>query len=501
MSDTSTATKPAKTRKPNVGSDPTKGSKVKQWQYGLYAFAFGATAILVGLNLFYILNGRFSRMFAALTILVGGLSWMLVTAKNSLFKESKGVKVTSAEPALRDFVQQVADQVGGTMPDDIFLEGPATYGLLEDTRLFGMRVETSVLKIGMPYLQALTKQEFASLLAHSFGHHADCGIEDGPRAYRGLRAARDLITVERQGFINGVYGSYARKMFRSVGGVGVAQEEAADRLAVDTYGTDAAISSLEKYDEVPVAFDQLLRDYVVPALQNQMHPTDMYAGFAEMMKSDARAAERRSLVDKRREAERNEFNLHRNPVERIDEIRDWDHVAGAVQIPDGDASAATLLDAEAKTAEIVVATWAKELMTERTTPHTWQELTDEIYSVKTQSLASMVFDEETEPATQLEQAFEWSASDDWSRVDGPIEAGLKKIKDPVERRTKWARCVVVEAAVTTGAFSWQHSWDGPPILVDDSGESLDAAGIAKMIVAGDAAEARASFDAAVSVAS
>jgi hypothetical protein len=90
----------------------------------------------------------------------------------------------------------------------------------------------------------------------------------------------------------------------------------------------------------------------------------------------------------------------------------------------------------------------------------------------------------------------WSANGEWAQVDGSMEACLKSIKDSTERRTKWARCVVVEAAAATGGYSWQHSWDGPPVLVDETGDSLDAIGIAAMIADGDAAMARSTFDAA-----
>jgi hypothetical protein len=165
---------------------------------------------------------------------------------------------------------------------------------------------------------------------------------------------------------------------------------------------------------------------------------------------------------------------------------------------DPQAPAHTLLDDDARSADTAVGSWASKLMTNRTEPQTWQRLTDEVYSVKTQSLASMVFDDETDPVVHLEQAFVWSENQDWARVDGPIEACLKSVNDPDERRTKWARCVVVHAAVATGSFAWQHCWDGPPVLIDSTGVPLDAAGIASLLVDGKSTEARTVFQAATS---
>ena len=493
-----TATKSAKARKPNVGNDPTAGDKVKRWQVGFYAFAIGVCAIMISVSLFYILTGRFSRIFTAAAVLVAGLSWGLLTAKNGSFEEPAGSMVGESEAALTNFVHQVADSVGAPMPDAIYLVTAAEFGITESTQYFGRTVEQSVLTIGLPYLRSMTRHELAALLAYELAHYADIGVLEGVRAQRSLRAAQDLIAKERQGFVNGVYGSYARKMFRSVGGVAVAQEEAAERVAIEAYGNTALASALLKLDDTAVAFDQMLREYVVPALQNQMHPDDLFGGFGEMLQSTVRSNERSRDVERRRAKDRNEFELHLTPAERIERIETMVSQNGTADLEGAEQPAYTLLDEDARSTEIAVGTWATKLMTHRTEPRSWGDLVDEVYSVKAQSLASIVFDDEVAATDQLEQAFTWSTDDTWSNVDGSMQACLKSIKDPTERRTKWARCVVVEAAAATGAYSWEHSWDGPPVLVDASGDSLDAIGIASLIADGNAAQARSQFEKATS---
>lgn len=489
-----TETKPAKRRKPNVGSDATTGSRVGLWQIGFYAFAIGLSVILLGLSLFYVVTGRFSRLFTAAAVLVTGLSWSLLRAKIGNEAEPDGMRVGTSEPDLHEFVADIAAEVGAPMPDTIRLAVSAELAMTETTRFFGRTLDSTTLTIGLPYLQILTRQELAALVAYELAQRADLGVGNGPAALRSLRAARDVIAVERQGFVNGVYGSYARKMFRSVGGVGVAQEAAAERLAAERYGTDALVSALTKYDDIAAGFDQFLREYVVPALQNQMHPSEMFAGFGALMQSPKRAEERTRAVEKRRNKERSEFELRLTPRERLERLESGTAGTGTVTVASPGEQAHTLLDPEAKSAEIVVGTWANDLMTTRTEPQTWQQLVDNVYSVKTQSLASMVFDDEIDAAAQLEKAFDWSASGDWARVDGPMEAGLKSINDPDARRTKWARCVVVEAAAATGAFSWAQSWDGPPVLVDASGDRFDAQAIGTMIASGRSSDARSAFD-------
>ena len=498
MSDTD---KPIKTRKANVGSDPTKGSRVKLWQIGLYALAIGASVILVLVNIAMILGGAFSPILAVIALLIIGLSWGLVVAKDDGFEGPAGLKIAGAEPALRDFVSLVADQVEAPMPDEIYLVAEADLALTDATKFFGLKVDKTGLSIGMPLMRGFSRQEFAALLAHELAHRTETDVAHGPRAIRALQAAHDLIAVERKGFVNGIYGSYARKMFRSVGGVGVAQEEAADRLAAQAFGTVALVSALERYDDVVAAFDQMLRDYVVPALQSGSHPAELFEGFGELLNSSARADARIGDVERRHARERNEFELHRTPAERLATIRQWPACEPAHKLDGGDAPAHTLLDESEKSAVIVVGTWSSTLVTDRTEARTWQELADEVYSVRTHHIASSPFDDEGEdekhvdPTSRFDQALAWAAAADWDRVDETIAKPLKKFDEGIERRAEWARCVVVEAAAANPGFHWQHSWDGPPLLVDPAGRAFNPAVAVEALIAGDSDAARSAMPA------
>ena len=498
MSDT--ATKPGKTRKPNIGSDPTKGSRIRLWQVGLYAFAIGTSLVLVLVTLSYILRGRFPRIFLMVTVLVCGLSWGLVTNKVQAVKKPAGRKLESTEPKLTAFIAAVAAEIGVAMPDAIYLVNEAKLSLTERTRNFGREIDDTFLTIGLPNLHLLTKQEFAAALAHEFGHLAESDVESGAEAFRSLKSAQELIRIERQGFINGVYGSYARKMFRGVGGVGVAHEEAADRRAAELYGTDALVSALHKEDEASVAFDQLLREYVVPSLQEQKLPAEMYAGFRHVVDSPARVEQRARDLERHTNRDHSEFLLHRRATDRLEKMSDWAHQPGQIALPGGDESAATLLDPSVNSTKVVIDAWASKLTGEATTDdHSWQELTEDVYSQATYTAAAAGFADETTPQAMLDQALAWSTSGDWTELDAAIKKPMKKVKGAAARRSEWARSVVLEAAVATGGWTWQHNWDGPPQLVDSGGKPLDAVAIAGLIVDGDAEAASAAFDQAVAV--
>lgn len=483
-----------KTRKSNVGNDPSLGARVKRWQIGLYAFAIGASLVLLIANLILIVNGTFSAVFLIIAILVTGLSWGLVVSKGDGPDEPTGLKVANSEPDFTAFVQSVADAVGAPMPDELYLVTEAELKVQEHTEFFGLKVESSALRVGLPFVQALTQQELAALLAHELAHYAPGEVAHGPRAIRGLQAARDLIAVERKGFINGVYGSYARKMFRSVGGVGVAQEEAADQAAAKAYGSEALRSALGKYDDIAVAFDEMLRDYVVPALQSGLHPDDMYGGFEEVLESSMRREARASDIERRQSQVRSEFELHRTPSERLATLDEDEAHQASTTLATGDAPAHLLLDANAKSANIAVGRWASGLMNASTEPRSWSQLLDDVYANRACDIAELAFDDPDLDATErFEQAMVWSDDEDWDVVDAAIKKPLKKTGDANERRHAWAVGVVLDAASQADDYTWQHNWDGPALLVDPDGTPLDADPIASMLIAGNPTAAQAAL--------
>lgn len=479
-----------KTRKSNVGNNPAKGALVKRWQIGLYAFAIGASLVLLLANLMLIINGTFSAVFFIIALLVTGLSWGLVVNKGDEdASEPGGLRVAGGEPDFTAFVRLVADAVDAPMPDDVYLVTNAELHVHEQTEFFGLKVTSSALRVGLPFVHALTQQELAALLAHELAHYAPGDVPHGPRAIRGLQAARDLIAIERKGFLNGVYGSYARKMFRSVGGVGVAQEGAADRVAAKAFGTDALRSALSKYDDIAVAFDEMLRDYVVPALQHGLHPEDLFGGFGEVLASSKRRGGRAPDTQRRQAQARSEFELHQTPLERLATLEDGEVHDASVELANGEAPAHFLLDADARSANIAVGRWAAQLMNTSTEPRSWDDLVDEVYANRSNEIASLAFvdHEELDAGARLDRTMAWSEAEDWDIVDAAIKKPLKKVGDVDERRHAWAMCVVLDAASELDGNTWRQNWDGPAMLVDPEGKPVDADSIARDLIAGNPA--------------
>jgi len=490
--------KKPKQRKPNVGSDTTVGSKVWWWQIGMYAFAIGASLMLIGLTILRLVQGRFTVAPAVAAVVVAAMSWTLLTSSEKAVVEPGGIKVGSSEPELTEFVNSISKALGAPEIDAMYVVMEPRLTVAEENRYFGLKYWRRVMIVGLPFLHSLSKTEFAALTAHHLGHYTEGHVHEGVRGMRALRAGNLMIASERDGAVNGVFGSYSRKMSRSVGGVGVAQEQGAERAAVDAYGTEAMLSGLAKLDDVESAWNQMLRDYVVPALQQGAHPADLFTGFESLLASTARKDDRADDVEKRVGSEASEFEPHKTPGQRAALVTQWPAVEGSVDLDDGDALAYTLLDPEAKSTEIVIGTWARTLMDSKTEPRSWQELNDDVYSTATYKFAQRGFAEETDAIDQFEQVLDWSDTE-WSELDEAL-SGVKSLKrlDPLERRASWVAAIVTEAVAASDHYHWQQNWEGPPPLVSAEGEQLDAEPIASLILNGDSARARAAFDRVVS---
>lgn len=366
---------PKKSKKANVGTDPTKGSRVGLWQRGLYVFAILVVAVLVIANGIVLARGSVPRIGLLATLVVVGVTWTLLTAKAGAIHEPTGVRVGASDPRLLDFVHMVADTMDAPKPDEVYVVAEPHLGLDEATRFFGLQVNRRVLSIGLPFLNALTERELAVGLAHQFGHYGESDVAQGARGFRALRAARWLIAKERDGVINGVFGSYARKMFRSVGGVGVAQEEAADVKTVAAFGTSAMVSALQKHDDIIVGFNQLLREDVVPVMQREIYPVDMFADFNQMLAAPERIEQRATELETQYNAPRSEFELHLTARERLQVIESWPATNGSTPASVAGAELAIgLLDPADGSSATVIGLWAHKVSPGTVEPRSWAEI-------------------------------------------------------------------------------------------------------------------------------
>ena len=494
--------KPKSTR-PFIGGDASKASHIIRWQYGLYVWAVGILIVLAIVHIRHaIVERAFLRPAVLLTLVCLASSRVIFShIKSDFARPANGLEVSAAEPTLVAFVQDAANALGSRMPDEIFLTNQVELRIEENNERFGLRVGESVLFVGVPLMKAMDQREFAALLGHELADFAPSSVPEGVRAFRALKFATRLIRRERGSALDGVFGNYARKIFRSVGAIGVAQEDAAERAAADAYGTEALLSALRKMHDVRAAWDQMLREYAVPALQSERHPVGLYEGFATILASPVRASQRSRDTARWRALERDWYELHRNASDRIAELTTWPEIAASIPIPR--TPAIDLLDADADSLQQLIALWASLLIRTETEPATWEELATEVFSLASADIAAMAPRAQAEESDELtaRQRLDFAAtcseSGDWSAVLDALKKPLKRIKDPQERLAEWVRCVVVETAAELNSFGWQHNWEGRPTLVDAAGRAFEPESIAQLLLDGKPAQARQALEAAL----
>ena len=250
------------------------------------------------------------------------------------------------------------------------------------------------------------------------------------------------------------------------------------------------VSALEKLDDASGAWDQMLRDYVVPAMQNGAYPADLFDGFTELLQSSQRAEARADDVERRRNEASLEFDPHNAPGERLADVSTWQPIEGRATVADGEAPAHTLLDPEQKSTEIVTGTWARGLIDEPVEPQSWQHLATEVYSLPTHKLAGEGFGDELSGRERFEHVLSWSDAE-WATLDQTL-AGVKSMRrdDEATRRRAWAHAVVTEAAADGEHFSWRPDWNESAVLATDAGVVFDAAPVVEAVLAGDVSAAR-----------
>ncbi|GAB2905562.1 hypothetical protein GCM10027046_39240 [Uliginosibacterium flavum] len=138
-----------------------------------YAYVFLITALaLSGLlwALWQLLDGDF---FGATKVglLSGLISLFLVPALWVRIPQPQGRILTAADvPKLFAMIEKIRNKAQGPKIDQVMINDVFNTSILQIPRLGILGWHRNVLVIGLPFLQALSRKEFAAILAHEFGH-------------------------------------------------------------------------------------------------------------------------------------------------------------------------------------------------------------------------------------------------------------------------------------------------------------------------------------------
>lgn len=319
----------------------------------------------------------FNLLVLMLGIATGATAWRVARGLLKRPPAIEGVRVSPHDaPKLHEVVRRVAERVGGSVPDDVYLVAEFTAWARETPRTgwFGTG-STTALGIGLPLLHAMDEQELTGILAHEFGHLTG---RDGlllARVNRLRNAWQALLERQREtgsrlsGIVAKFGNWYLPRLEAELLALERMQEIEADALARATVGSEVVGASfLRLYGiafaiEMPSGWPRL----EFAPLSFEQPPEALYRELLELPSRPIPAWDvMRGLTLAWHEAE-DPYAVHPRPVERL-------RACGVELAMPGQAGSISLRDATVAVATPHVATSAASMLLGAALP----QLTDAI---------------------------------------------------------------------------------------------------------------------------
>ncbi|MDX6475695.1 MAG: hypothetical protein QOH95_1206 [Gaiellaceae bacterium] len=217
-----------------------------------YAFIFGCIALLVAIGVGVVLLALHSTiLLLKLLIPIGGLMIVIVRSLYVSFEPPVGVRVTKRDaPPLFEMLDAVKRAIRGPRLHRVLVDERPNAGIVQVPRAGGLLGSRNYLVLGLPYLLALTADEFRAVVGHELGHLSRRHGRFGAFVYRVRQTWFQLLEAfeERRslwtGMIRRFFGWYVPYFNAYTLPVARAHEFEADDAAVEVAGSEAAASSL-----------------------------------------------------------------------------------------------------------------------------------------------------------------------------------------------------------------------------------------------------------------
>lgn len=266
---------------------------------GFYVLSAALIAALVGMNVVMWNSGRidFRLLIFSLFVIFALLRATFFVSKN--FEGIPGgVLITSQDhPDLFRSIESIANQMGTTPPDEVYLVQDVNAFVMEDTRLLGLISKKRVMAVGVGLMNAMTVDEVEAVLAHEYGHYAGSDTRLGAVTYRGWESIVRTVQGLSTGWVRSLFVWYANLYLRITRGVSREQELSADVWSAKVGGKPAAISAFQKLSKSGLMYQFLLNNYVSPLTESKVRPDNMYQGFRQLLSSESRDAETAAYLE------------------------------------------------------------------------------------------------------------------------------------------------------------------------------------------------------------
>src|SRR5438046_4880818 len=140
---------------------------------GFYALALGLMAAMAFILFQPGVPGR-ALLFCVIGIVVIGVS---IVPWPRRFEPPGPLLNPAGQPRLFAELQSVAQAVGESMPEEVYVTPEMNAGVLQ-------RGRRRVMVLGLPLMQVMTTSQMRAVLAHEFGHYYGGDTRLGPWIYR-----------------------------------------------------------------------------------------------------------------------------------------------------------------------------------------------------------------------------------------------------------------------------------------------------------------------------
>ncbi|GAB3796193.1 M48 family metalloprotease [Micromonospora zhanjiangensis] len=438
--------------------------------------AVGALVVWLGVESHSVVAVKLAiPLFAALGAVAVAL-WRAIRAKSE--PEPGLILGPDQAPRLWGAVRELATAVGTRMPDEIRVVPEVNAAVSEDTKLLGLVAGRRILYVGLPLLQAMSVDQLRAVLAHELGHYSGRHTRFGAVAYRGrLAIGGTLARIGPYNPIGWVFKGYARLYLLVDNAASRSQELEADRAAVRLAGRAAAASALRELPVLDAAWGFYFRRYVEPGWDAGYAPDDFFGGFGDLV-----AARKQELDDIRaQEPDKtpSRWDTHPPIGERIAVISAAPEATAFV--PDDRPAAVLVGDVVGVGRRLQ----ASAITLGQRTVLPWPQFTSAAVAVGVQREADVIYravGRFTRSAdVGLPAVLELVRAGRLGEFAEQFFAGATR-REAAQRFAEPMALLLRNAAVSSGAAIWRHSWSGPAELIDTAGEPLDLDGIAALAV-------------------
>lgn len=476
---------------------------------GFYVLAVGLSVALLGLAAVLVVNGRFRpTMLGAVLTAVVLLRAVVVVDRSSRLRDLPGIAAGPAEAEVVELVRRTAEQMGATPPTELrFVAEPMAW-VGQDGRLLGLLPGRSVMVLGVSLLGTLHVDELRAVVAHELGHLHRRDLRLGGAVHR-ARAAMARAADALDGPIGRVFGAYESLFLRTTMRVARAQEEAADRAAVEIAGPTATAEALLRTGVAALAYDWYVDRYVSVLLEAGRWPADLISGFRRILDNPERAEE---LAGFRAELDAKTLDPYDSHPPLVERVAAALALVASERDPAPSVPAQTLLQDPEGLERAVAARLGESATGDPSAGIEWEHAADEVWVPSLRQDAEAVRaaaawllarergvpsppptddleDEEAPAAPELArpedvlELLDRGADEELARL---LFGGFEEL-DGIEREAVAPKVldaalfvVLADALVRDGGCRWKLSPSGPIELVDPAGFAIDVEALAAM---------------------